>query len=72
LLRKHMTFREAARQARQLRAKSLILTHFSAAIKDPSIFIENARSEFPEVRLAEDLMQLSYGFEKRNEVSDNE
>lgn len=59
---RHMTFREAARQARELDVGALLLTHFSAAIKDPGTYLNLAREEFPDVRLAEDLLNFSFDY----------
>lgn len=43
---KHMTFREAATLARDSNVKELLLTHFSPAMLEPEIFIDNAKSVF--------------------------
>lgn len=43
---KHMIFREAATLARDSNVKELLLTHFSPAMLEPEIFIDNAKSVF--------------------------
>lgn len=43
---KHMTFREAATLAKEGNVKELLLTHFSPAMLEPEIFIDNAKSVF--------------------------
>ena len=43
---KHMTFREAATLARDGNVKELLLTHFSPAMLEPEIFIDNAKLVF--------------------------
>lgn len=48
---KHMTYREAATQAREARARHLWLTHFGASMDDPHAFDANAREVFPNVEL---------------------
>jgi ribonuclease Z len=49
--RGHMTFREAATQARDARVGHLWLTHFSAAMTHPEDWRENAASVFPDVSI---------------------
>lgn len=59
---KHMTYREAAIQAKEAQVKQLILTHFSAAIKEPEEFITNAQEEHSNCSCAHDLMELTFKF----------
>lgn len=49
----HMTFGEAARMARESKAKHLWLTHFSARITDPQEYRELAASIFPNVSIGQ-------------------
>lgn len=60
--RKHMIFSEAASIAERSRSKELWLTHFSPSLKNPSDYIDTARSIFPNTVIGEDLMtkQLNY------------
>ena len=44
----HMTFREAARLARNAQVGKLWLTHFSPGMPDPAVFTRNATDEFSE------------------------
>lgn len=51
----HLTARQAAEIARDAGVKKLILTHFSARYLDLNEFLEEARSVFPDVEVADDL-----------------
>lgn len=51
---KHMTFKEAADLANEGKVKELLLTHFSPAMDNPSIFGSNARSIFKNTILGYD------------------
>jgi ribonuclease Z len=51
----HLTARQAARLARRSGARRLVLTHFSQRYADLSPLLEEARQEFADVVLAEDL-----------------
>lgn len=42
----HMTFREAGKLAKKAEVKELVVTHFSAALKNPNKYKENAGEEF--------------------------
>ncbi len=59
---KHMTFREAAEVARDAGAKELILTHFSQKLADPAQWLDNARSVFPNVTVADSGKTVSLDF----------
>lgn len=50
---KHMTFREAAQLAKKADVEELILTHFSPAMPNPSLFINNAKEVFSNTTLGE-------------------
>jgi ribonuclease Z len=58
----HMTFREAAELARSACAKQLVLTHFSAGLTDPQMFIGNAKEVFPETIVGRDHLTLNLRF----------
>lgn len=53
---KHMTFREASNLAKDGMVKELLLTHFSPAMVDPEIYLENARENFSNTTLGKDRM----------------
>ncbi len=57
--KKHCTATEAARVARHLDAKKLLLTHFSHRYESPEPLMEEARSTFPETEAAQPGMTLS-------------
>ncbi|MGL4762999.1 MAG: ribonuclease Z [Sarcina sp.] len=50
---KHMTFREAATLAKDANVEELLLTHFSPAMPNPSLFISNARDVFKNTTIGE-------------------
>lgn len=51
---KHMTFREASNLAKDGMVKELLLTHFSPAMVDPEIYLENARENFSNTTLGKE------------------
>lgn len=59
---KHMTFREAAKLAKESHVSELLLTHFSTAMSEPSIYIENAKDEFNNVIIGYDRMKKELYF----------
>lgn len=61
---KHMTFREAARLAKEGQVKQLLLTHFGPAMANPEEHIENAKVEFENSVVAEDRMVVSLNFDE--------
>ena len=60
--RKHMIFSEAAAIAKRSRSKELWLTHFSPSLREPSDYIDVARSLFPNTVIGEDLMMKQLNF----------
>lgn len=54
----HSTPSGAALIAKKANAKLLVLTHISARYGDPRILLEEARKNFPNVLVAEDLMSI--------------
>ncbi len=60
--RKHMTFREAATLAREVRAQQLVLTHFSPALPHPELFMQNAQEVFPNATIGRDHLSVSLRF----------
>lgn len=54
----HMTAKQAAQIASQAGVKKLILTHFSARYKDTAELEEDAKTVFPNVSCAFDLMKI--------------
>lgn len=59
---KHMTFREAATLAKKGAVGELILTHFSPAMEDPSVYIDRAREVFENTTIAEDRLIRNLSF----------
>jgi ribonuclease Z len=55
----HMTARQAGRLAREAGARRLVISHFSRRYDDPERFGIEAREEFDDVVVAEDLMRVS-------------
>jgi ribonuclease Z len=62
---RHMTFREAARLARDTGVKRLWITHFSPGLDDPELFAGNAREVFPAAVVGSDGLRevLAFGDE---------
>ena len=54
----HSTPRQAASQAKQAKAKMLVLTHLSARYADAALLLEQAEKVFGNVVVAEDFMEL--------------
>lgn len=54
----HLTAREAGRLAARAGARRLVLTHFSRRYPDLTALADEARAEFDDVVLAEDLMRV--------------
>jgi ribonuclease Z len=55
----HMTADQAGRLAVEAGARRLLLTHFSQRYDDPSRFLAEASTHFPDVVVAEDLMRVT-------------
>lgn len=51
---KHMTFREAATLASEGEVEELLLTHFSPAMTEPKMYINNAKGVYDNVIIGED------------------
>ena len=54
----HSTPNQAAKVAKEAKAKRLILTHISARYEDSDILLEQAKKVFPFVDVAEDFMKI--------------
>lgn len=61
---KHMIFRESANIAKNANVETLILTHFSPAIKDPNIYINNAIDIFENTIIGTDRMEFNLKFKE--------
>ena len=61
--RGHMTFRMAAKTAKEAGVKNLYLTHYSPRVTDPEAYLSNAREEFENTILSEDGMNVALCFE---------
>lgn len=56
----HSTAAQAAYTARDAHAKNLLITHFSSRYPHAGVLLEEARTIFPETRIAEDLMVIKF------------
>jgi ribonuclease Z len=63
LKNKHMTFSEAATLAKEGNVQELLLTHFSPAMNEPEIYVENARKIFYNTTIGYDRMIKSLAFD---------
>ena len=61
---KHMIFSESANIAKNANVETLILTHFSPAIKDPNIYINNAIDIFENTIIGTDRMGFNLKFKE--------
>jgi ribonuclease Z len=59
---KHMTFREAANLAKNAEVGELLLTHFSPAMEEPSLYLVNAKDIFENVVIGEDRLIKTLSF----------
>jgi ribonuclease Z len=59
---RHMTFREAATLARDAKAKSLWITHFSPALEDPTDFAVHATRIFAQAKIGHDGLTIKLSF----------
>lgn len=62
---RHMTLQEACAQAKAAHAKILILTHFSASITEPDLYIDTAHKLFEDCYFAHDLDSFVFNCAKR-------
>jgi len=56
IAKKHMTFTEAARLAREGSVKELVLTHFSPSVKEPELYLDRASKIFNNTTTGKDRM----------------
>lgn len=61
---KHMTFKEAARLAREADVNEMWLTHYSPSLVHPEEFLDEARKIFPETYLGKDGKTAELVFEE--------
>lgn len=61
---KHMLFSEAAKLAKLGNVKELWLTHLSPSIKEPELFIDNAKKIFANTKVGYDRMHTRINFEE--------
>jgi len=59
---KHMTFREAATIAQNGKARNLILTHFSTAMNEPEVYLNNAKEVFNNTIIGFDRYNVTLNF----------
>ena len=60
---KHMTFREAATLAKNGKVKNLLLTHFSTAMNEPEIYLNNAKEVFKNTIIGFDRYNVTLNFQ---------
>lgn len=61
---RHMTFSDAATIAKNANVGTLLLTHFSQAMRHPEEYKENATSIFPNTIIGQDHLQLHLDYDK--------
>jgi ribonuclease Z len=61
---KHMTFREAAKIAKDADVKEMWLTHYSPSLARPQDFINEAKRIFPNAKPGKDKMTVTLEFDK--------
>lgn len=61
---KHMTFTDAAALAAGGKVNTLLLTHFSQAMRNPENYIQSARALFPNTYVNQDHLQFELNFEQ--------
>jgi ribonuclease Z len=61
---KHMTFREAAKLAKDGRVKELWLTHYSPSLTRPEDYLGEAKKIFPNTKLGKDRKSVTLEFDK--------
>jgi len=59
-LKGHMTTKDAGKIADEAKVKELIITHISQRYKDSSTLLKEAKSVFPNTRIAHDLMEIRF------------
>ena len=59
---KHMSYREAARMAKEAGVSELWLTHFSPAMPNPRQYISEAAAIFPNTKVGKDRMVKEFKF----------
>jgi len=62
--KKHMIFSEAATIAKNSNSKELWLTHYSPALTEPELFLDNAKNIFTNSHLGKDLKTKTLSFEE--------
>lgn len=62
VLKKHMTFREAASLAKSGQVKKLILTHFSPAMLNPENYLQNAAEVFKNTIIGTDRLKIELSY----------
>ena len=60
----HMTFAEAATQAKKGHVKEMVLTHFSQAMRDPEKYVKNATDIFPNTVIGKDHMHFTLNYDQ--------
>jgi ribonuclease Z len=61
---KHMTFKEAAKLAKEAEVKELWLTHYSPSLTRPEEFMDDVRKIFPNAKAGKDRKSVTLSFEE--------
>lgn len=64
IAKKHMIFSEAATMAKEGNVKELWLTHFSPALTEPELYLENATKIFENTVIGKDRLSKSFLFDE--------
>lgn len=67
---KHMTFKDAATLAKEAKVNTLMLTHYSQAMRHPEEYIQNARTIFPQTVMGQDHLRLELNYDEKHPTLD--
>lgn len=67
---KHMTFEDSATLAKEANVNTLMLTHYSQAMRHPEEYIDNARAIFPHTVMGQDHIRLELNYDEKHPTLD--